>query len=154
MHNSIWVQQYTVPQFIDVEDKIIGPITTRQFLILLTCAILIAIFYKAFDFSLFITAAVFVFTVSIILAFVKISGRPFHFFLLNVIQTLKKPHLRVWQMVDTQVELFDGEEIKAPEVIPRKNINLKTSRLDQMSLIVDTYGQYRGEDLVDKNKRK
>ena len=29
------MQMFTVPQFIDVEDKIIGPITTRQFIICL-----------------------------------------------------------------------------------------------------------------------
>ncbi|KKS92044.1 MAG: hypothetical protein UV69_C0039G0006, partial [Parcubacteria group bacterium GW2011_GWE2_43_12] len=29
------MQQFVVPQFIDVEDKIIGPITVRQFIIIM-----------------------------------------------------------------------------------------------------------------------
>ena len=45
------MQQFTVPQFIDVEDKIIGPITTRQFVIMLAGFTLIGISYKLFDFS-------------------------------------------------------------------------------------------------------
>ncbi len=46
--------QYVVPQFITVEDKILGPITVRQFLILLVDTGLMFIFYKIFDFSLFL----------------------------------------------------------------------------------------------------
>lgn len=41
--------QFTVPQFIDVEDKIIGTITVRQFIILLVAAILIAVSYRVLD---------------------------------------------------------------------------------------------------------
>ena len=35
------MQQFTVPQFIDVEPKIIGPITTRQFLIFLAAGLML-----------------------------------------------------------------------------------------------------------------
>jgi len=148
------MQQFTVPQFIDVEDKIIGPITTRQFLIILAGGILVAILYKVFDFSLFVTSTVFVGIICFTFAFIKINGRPFHFFILNVVQTLKKPNLRVWQMVDNQMSAVEAEVFLPPEIIPKKNINLKTSRLDQMSLIVDTYGQYRGDDLVENKPQK
>ena len=43
------MQQFTVPQFIDFEDKIIGPITTRQFLILMGGFVAIALCYAIFD---------------------------------------------------------------------------------------------------------
>jgi hypothetical protein len=141
------MQQFTVPQFIDVEDKIIGPLTTRQFLISLVAAIMIAIYYKLFDFSLFVTITVITVLIWFVLAFIRINGRPFHFFLLNFIQTLKRPGLRVWQLIESHIEMIEEPDIIPKEIIPTKNINLKTSRLDQMSLIVDTYGQYRGEDL-------
>lgn len=146
------MQQFTVPQFIDVEDKIIGPITTRQFLIMLVAAILIAIFYRLFDFSLFLLLAIMTFVSAIIFAFVKVNGHPFHLFMLNFLQTIKRPSIRVWQLVDSIMSVMEDEEVVHVEKIPSKNINLKTSRLDQMSLIVDTYGQYRGDDLVDKKK--
>ena len=60
------MQQFTVPQFIDVENKIIGPITARQFLILLIAAIIVAISYKIFDFSLFLTVGIFVFLIAVL----------------------------------------------------------------------------------------
>ncbi len=45
------MRQFTVPQFIDVEDKIIGPLTVRQFLIMLTGFAVIGVSYKFADFS-------------------------------------------------------------------------------------------------------
>ena len=60
------MQQFTVPQFIDVEPKIIGPITTRQFLIFLGAALLIFLFYKMLNFGAFVAASVLVFVISVV----------------------------------------------------------------------------------------
>ena len=48
------MQKFIVPQFIDVESKIIGPITTRQFLIMLAGLILGFAAYKLSDLGSFI----------------------------------------------------------------------------------------------------
>ena len=77
------MEQFVVPQFIDVEDKIIGPVTTRQFVILLTAALIIFVAYKLADTALFIFLLCLVGGFALILAFVKINGQPFHYFLLN-----------------------------------------------------------------------
>ena len=90
------MQQFTVPQFIDVEDKIIGPVTARQFIIMLAGFMLIAISYKIFSFNLFIGIGMAIFGTSGTLAFLKINGMPFHFFILNFTQTTRRPGLRVW----------------------------------------------------------
>ncbi len=143
------MQQFTVPQFIDVEDKIIGPITTRQFVIMLSGFILMAIFYSIFDFSLFVTASVFVFAISGIFSFAKINGRPFHFFVLNVIQTLKRPNLRVWSQVDEiEIKVDDkkGKDILDQNIDMVKKNKPSLSRLNELSLIVDTQGMYKGEE--------
>ena len=89
------MEQFTVPQFIDEEDKILGPITTRQFIILLVTAGIIFVEYKIFDFSLFVVSGLITAGVAVAIAFGKINGRPFHFFLLNLIQSLFSPKLRV-----------------------------------------------------------
>ena len=39
-------QQFVVPQFLDVETKIIGPVTMRQFLILLTTLLIEFLIYR------------------------------------------------------------------------------------------------------------
>jgi hypothetical protein len=147
------VQQFTVPQFIDVEDKIIGPITTRQFVILMAGFILMAALYKIFDFSLFAVSALVIFAVSGVFAFLKINGRPFHFFVLNFVQTSKRPKLRVWNNSDK--DLFDEAVMDVnlaknkKRTASSKDGTMKSynqSRLAELSLIVDTKGSYRGFD--------
>lgn len=146
------MQQFTVPQFIDVEDKIIGPITTRQFLILLGAALVIAICYKIFDFSAFLTVAIFIVIVSCIFAFFKINGRPFHLFILNLIQTLKRPGLRVW---NNAFKVFPSDEEAAPARMEKENIperkQYTTSRLAELALTVDTRGGYKGENGAERD---
>lgn len=141
------MQQFTVPQFIDVEDKIIGPVTTRQFVVILVGCLFTAVFYKIFDFSLFVFCTVFVMLFVISFAFVKINGRPFHLFVLNVVQTFKKPNLRIW-INNYNFEVGSEAEdtaLEKAEVIQVKSITPQTSRLDELSLIVDTQGAYKGE---------
>jgi hypothetical protein len=141
-------QQYVVPQFIDVEDKIIGPITTRQFVILLIVAMLMFVAFKLFDFALFITVGVLEFAVGGILAFAKINGQPFHFFLLNLLQTMRKPGRRVWDKEMSDAELRDI--LKAPPPPPppvrRLKARVETSRLSELTLVVNTGGVYNPEE--------
>ena len=139
------MQQFTVPQFIDVEDKIIGPLTTRQFLILLLGAILIGLSYKFLKFTWFLGAGLTVFLISGIFAFLKINGMPFHFFVLNFVQTSKKPKKRIWNQRDKK--MHDGEiKVKKEEreIFPKKRV-VPTSRLTELSLMVDTRGAFHGE---------
>jgi hypothetical protein len=142
------MQQFTIPQFIDVEDKIIGPVTTRQFIIILAGFLLIAVSYKLFDFSLFVTVAVVTLAISGTFSFARINGRPFHFFVLNIAQTLRRPKLRVWSNGEKQygdVYEIDQKEIIKKVSKPEEKIQPSLSRLTELSLIVDTRGEYRGE---------
>ncbi len=140
------MQRFTVPQFIDVEDKIIGPITTRQFLIFLAGAVLIALFYRLFDFSAFLLFSIIVFAFSVTLAFVKVNGRPFHFFLLNLIQTSRRRSARVWN--NRLSPLANSEKIPTLKFDSARTSKeyYEKSRLAELSLIVDTQGEYRGDD--------
>jgi len=138
--------QFLVPQFIDVETKIIGPITPKQFIIIIFTAGFIFISYKLADFTLFIIEAVIIAGLGGILAFFKVNNQPVYYFLLNAGQSLKKPGLRVW---GKETILIIEKKPKKPgkkgkeEVVSRKP--LSTSRLSQLALMVDTGGQYEEE---------
>jgi hypothetical protein len=143
------MQLFTVPQFIDAEDKIIGPITVRQFIICLAGMAFIGIGWKLFDLSLFIVWGLVNFAVFGSLAFVKINGRPFHYFVLNFIQTSKKPRLRVWNHKNPLKDAVSAEDDKGEGVhAAAKFIPVKPrpagSRLRELALIADTKGQYKG----------
>ncbi|MBU0596981.1 PrgI family protein [Patescibacteria group bacterium] len=142
------MQQFVVPQFIDVEDKIFGPITVRQFLILLATGIILFIVYKLADFALFVILTAIIGGSSLVVAFVKINGQTFHYFLLNLLETKVRPKQRVWNKTLDKKELdmlrkagMDGE----PDVVMEKK-TAERRHIRDLSLIVNTGGYYRGED--------
>jgi len=137
------MQQFTVPQFIDVEDKVIGPLSVRQFIIMLADFGLVFAAYKFFDFSLFLFSSIIIVVVGFIFAFIKINGAPFHYFLLNLLQTLKRKNLRVWNKVADFSE-DSAPVFKAKEEIRRPSVS--SSHLSRLSLVVDTRGYYSGDE--------
>ncbi len=138
--------RFIVPQFIDAEDKIWGPITVRQFIIVLSGGLLIALSYKLSDFALFLTQTGLIVLFVVVFAFVKINGVNFHLFLLNVIQTIKRPKIRIWRKEYIKVEEFKikGEGVVAEAPIINKSL-LPNKKLSELSLIIDTGGVYKGE---------
>jgi len=140
------MQNFTVPQFIDVEDKIIGPITARQFIIMLFGFMLMILFYKIFDFSLFIFSSLLVFAITGMFAFFRVNGMAFHFFVLNFIQTLKRPRLRLWNNEYNAMRIVEKEIEDNTEntYLPPPPKVFSKSRLSELALIVDTRGAYKG----------
>ncbi|MFA5134150.1 MAG: PrgI family protein [Patescibacteria group bacterium] len=142
------MQQFVVPQFIDVEDKIIGPITTRQFLIMIGAFLVDFAAYKLATFIFFIFLFLIITGFAIILAFAKINGQPFHYFLLNLFQTMRRPKLRVWYIPLIMAELRVFAE-SVPPPPPKVEINKErptASKLSDLTLLVNTGGVYRPEE--------
>jgi hypothetical protein len=134
---------FLVPQFIDVETKIIGPVTTRQFIIMMVAGIIDFILYKLFVFTWFAVIALIVTGIFLMVAFLRINGMPLHYFFLNFVQTMKKPKLRVWQKVEiTSLPKEEKMEVRK-EFIAKPAIS--SSRLSTLSLIINTGGAYKEE---------
>lgn len=144
------MNQFTVPQFIDVEDKIMGPVTTRQFVIITIAGLLVFLEYKTADFTLFLLEGILTVVFAGAFAFLKVNGMPFHYFLLNLLETVLHPKTRVWRKEVSEAEL--REAIHAPIAIS-KGVHatavhppVTASRLQQLSLMVDTGGAYKSEE--------
>lgn len=136
--------QFVVPQFIEVEAKIIGPISARQFIIiLLTIGLSFGWFQLFASPFLFIPTMFITLAIGGILAFAKVNGQSMHYFLLNLIQTLRRPRLKIWERMPYAeiTELLVEEE----KVVERK-AQATTSRLAEVSLMVDTGGAYQSDD--------
>lgn len=140
------MQQFVVPQFIEVEDKIFGPITIRQFLILLGAFILIFLGWRFGDFLVFVLTFIIVGGLAVIFAFVKVNGQVFHTFLLNVLLSLRKPSLRVWKKQYNNQELDFLRNLGTEEKIVETQIQKKAKQrhVRDLSLIVNTGGYYKG----------
>lgn len=136
-----------VPQFIDVEDKIFGPITVRQFLILLVAGGFIFLAFRFADMALFIILLILIGGVALVFAFVKINGQSFHYFVLNIIQTLKRPSLRIWRVDYDKKELdfLRKSKVETPEEVAVRK-PARRERIRDLSLLVNTGGFYQPED--------
>lgn len=90
--------QFDVPQFIEVEDKIIGPLTLKQFLFILGgAAVLFLLWFSIPSLFIFIIIGLPVLIFVLALAFYKVNGRPLLNYLLSMLGFFSKPRLYLWK---------------------------------------------------------
>jgi hypothetical protein len=89
---------FNVPQFVDVEDKIAGPLTAKQLLwmIGMGAAILVAKLFLGGGAALYV-AAVPIVIVFVLLAFYKPHGQPLILFVFHGIFFLFRPKVMMWR---------------------------------------------------------
>lgn len=142
--------QFTVPQFLEIEPKIIGPITARQFLIMLFTLIMCFMIYRIFLSVIAIVGlGIPMLGFGITLAFAKVNGQPFHFILLNILQTVRKPWLRVWDKRISDHELraiIKGKTVSEPDPVMFSKSRIEGTRLKELSLVINTGGVYNPND--------
>jgi hypothetical protein len=97
--------QFQVPQFIEIEDKIVGPLTLKQFAYV-SVAVLISFFlFFIFEFLVWVIFTSFVGGIAIILGFLKYNGRPMIITLFAALEYAWSPHFYVWKREETKEEL-------------------------------------------------
>ncbi|MDP2856316.1 MAG: PrgI family protein [bacterium] len=119
---------FQVPQFIDIEDKIIGPLTLKQFLFLVSAGIIIFILYSILQFWLWIIVSIIVAGAGMGFAFVKINGQSLSKVALNGFKYLIRPRLYVWQRGQAK------KSIAPKPVVPKKEPIKEKKRLSQEEL--------------------
>ena len=92
--------QFQVPQFIEVEDKIFGPLTFRQFVYLVGGGALCFILYRFLPIYISIFLIVPAAGLSLALAFYQINNKPFIFTLEAAIRYYLGSRLYLWQKRD------------------------------------------------------
>lgn len=86
-----------VPQFLDVEDKIIGPLTLKQFIYLLLGGGVIFLLYSTLKLSVFIIVAIPVAIFVLMLAFYRVGNQKFTQFVVNFLSFISKPNIYIWK---------------------------------------------------------
>lgn len=87
---------YSVPQFIEVEDKIIGPLTMRQFLWLLAGGGVVFILYFVLAFGVWVAISIFIGLIFAALAFFRVYNMPLISFLSNLARFSLMPQIFLW----------------------------------------------------------
>jgi len=133
--------QFKVPQKIDIEDKIMGPLTMVQFVYAVLGAGAGYLMLNSFPSGIgwFFAIPIFIFTFCIV--FVKINGRPFGSFLKNLISYMSNPKTRLWHKNENNVRV----EIYQPKVEvaadPYANKHYSRADIDKLANIIDKRGR-------------
>ena len=131
--------QYQVPQFIDLEDRIIGPLTLKQFLYLAFAGAFIFVFWFLFNFYLWLIISAPLAAMAAAFAFLKINGRPFVYFFLSFIRYFSKPKLYIFSSVP--VPALPSVETKEQSPIQQNATSapgrLTPSKLKELALNLD-----------------
>src|SRR3990167_10058153 len=89
--------RYQVPQFIEIEDKVIGPLTIKQFIYLVGGAGMSFIMYSYLPIYISLILIVVIIPLSLALAFYKINNKPFIDFLESAFLFYTKKNLYIWK---------------------------------------------------------
>ena len=96
--------KFQVPQFIDVEDKIFGPLTLKQFIYSaggISVAVVSVMFFGIF-FGLLVASPVLI--LALALAFYKVNNRPFVYTLESAFKYALKSKLYIWNKKEMEKE--------------------------------------------------
>lgn len=89
--------QFQVPQFIETEDKIVGPFSIRQFAYVGVGGLLSAFLYFTIQTWVWLIATIIILGGAIALAFIKIEGRPLANVIVSAFGFYWKPQTYIWK---------------------------------------------------------
>lgn len=126
--------RFQVPQFIDVEDKIFGPFTLKQFIYLAGGASVAVVGVVFFGLFLGLLVASPIVILAVALAFYKVNNRPFVNFLESAFKYSLKDKLYIWNKKElTEEEAKEKEKKYTSLVVP----NLSNSKLKSLNWELD-----------------
>lgn len=112
--------QFKVPQFIDIEDKIFGPFTFKEFVYLVGGAGLAYVSLRLLPVIVAVPLAIFIAILSLLLVFYKVNEKPFEYILRAYISYLFQSKLYIWQK--------NKKEVKDVKTVEVKNTNIVSSQ--------------------------
>lgn len=133
--------QYKVPQNVEAEDKILGPLTFKEFIYFL-----MAFFWAAICFGIFRKVPILMIlvggpptTLLLLLAFYNKDGQSFEQLLLAMVQFFAANRKRVW-VKDELVETFHVEPTKVALEQTQRNPAEVRSELEKLANLIDSRG--------------
>jgi hypothetical protein len=122
---------FQVPQFIEVEDRVVGPLTIKQFIYIAGAAGISAIFVLLLGWLVGSVLSVPFLVLGFALAFVKINEKPFESVLEAGFGYFTKSRLYLWKKEGVKRTLHQSAVIreKRPQQEGEKPVTLDTLRL-------------------------
>ena len=128
--------QYSVPQFINVEDKIVGPFTGKQTICLIIGGGLLMLFFSIFDLIFFAVAAIFIIPLTLAFAFWRPKGVSVSRLILNRVNFGTSNHLYVWRREPDARMFKAAQKVKSAKEIVEKDVS--KNRIKELAWLLDT----------------
>ncbi len=142
--------RFQVPQFIDIEDKIVGPFTLKQFLMYVFACMLLVPIYIYTDLALFITIALPILGIAAAFAHVKVYGKPLSQVALAGIIYTSKGQLYIWRRQKNQpFKIIDPEWNANTSNDTNPALKRSASSLNVIAQSLETTGNISTEDIED-----
>ncbi|HXK37784.1 MAG TPA: PrgI family protein [Candidatus Paceibacterota bacterium] len=133
--------QFQVPQFIDIEDKIVGPLTLKQFLYIAGTVALAYVAYTAIPVSAIgVLVAIGLLSFGGLLAFYKYNNRPFINIVAAAFFYYIRPRLYIWRPQKKTAEkkrVVDMSRYKTTKSTAAEASAPSSSRLGELNWKVD-----------------
>lgn len=128
--------QYSVPQFIDVEDKVVGPFTGKQALFMVIGFGILIVAFTFFQFSFFMIIALPTIIMTLLFAFWKPKGYTVSRWITNIINFSTTPHLYIWRR-EPESRMFKlTQKKKNNEDIEETKVS--KNRIKELAWLLDT----------------
>jgi len=131
--------RFQVPQFIEVENKIFGPLTFRQFVYIVGGVGLVVILWTLLPNFLAIIIGLPILVFAAMLAFYKVNGKPFSYMVEAFIKFYLSNRLYVWKKKEKEITP------QAPQKTHKAEVNVRTtggrSKLKDLSWNLDVSNQ-------------
>lgn len=126
---------FNVPQFIDIEDKIVGPLTARQLGWLAIGSVVALILYTFLDKASFIFSVIIVAIIFGGLAFYRPYNQPLIKLITSSIMFATRPKMYIWKREAGKEAKKETHSQIATTIIAKKSFNSK--KAESISQILD-----------------
>jgi hypothetical protein len=126
---------FNIPQFLEKEDKIVGPLTAKQLGWFFAAGAVLLVLWNMLDITAFIIAAVIVLGIAGAFAFYQPNGIPLISFIIYSVSFLFRPKMYIWHRLPEEIRTIKRQPSK--NEIRKKERVLTQNKIKEIATALD-----------------
>lgn len=127
---------FNIPQFIDKEDKLVGPLTAKQLGWLGGAGAVLILFWAVLDTGAFILASMPVLAIFAALAFYRPNGESLISFIASAVNFTLKPKMYIWSRLPEIIKSKKASHQKVKIIQNEKRV-VNENKIEEISKMLD-----------------
>jgi len=128
---------FNIPQFIDKEDKIVGPLTAKQLGWMFGAGGVMLLLWAVLDITAFILAAIPVLAIFGALAFYRPNNQSLIAFIFTSVQFFFRPKMYVWRRLPEIANIQKKPSHKKVAIIQKEKKIVNEEKIQEISKLLD-----------------